>query len=106
MSFRSTWPSPMSLVPTDPSMIFWPLTEAFLSFPLVTAWAARSSVFTLSFLIDFELTEFGGAMVTEAYAPVLIATRRANRATIMAGDGRSRCIETLLALFHIIASVE
>ena len=66
MSLMPTWPSPMSLVPTDPSMIFWPLTEAFLSFPLLTAWAARSSVLTFSFLIDFELTEFGGAMVTAA----------------------------------------
>ena len=82
------------------------LTEAFLSFPLVTAWAATISVFTLSFLMDFELTEFGGAIVTAAYAPVLVATRRAKRATIMAGDGRIRCIETLLALFASFASIE
>ena len=49
-----------------------------------------SAVLTFLFLIDFETTEFFSAIVTAAYAPLLIAMTSAKIEMMIEGLGRSR----------------
>ena len=56
----------------------------------MTAAGLMSADLTFLFLIDFETTEFFSAIVTAAYAPLLIAMTSAKIEMMIEGLGRSR----------------